>query len=112
MSENGALSDFHSLYIKLFLSISLAFAIAFYIFKNINKKILYDIEQIRLYLEKISNKKYNAVVKVKHFYEFLHISLMLKNIVKKLHSKDKHKKKYMEKLKLLEEQSIENNQEI
>jgi len=78
--------------------------VAFYASKKMSEKIVYDIERITNFLDEISNKNYNAIIKTKYFYEFLQISLMLKNLVKKLSSRDKHKRKYTAKLRLMNRQ--------
>ena len=70
----------------------------------ISKKIRYEIEQINKYLLEISNNNYKAVIKTKYFSEFLQISLLLKNLVKKLHNRDRQKRKHTAKLKLINKQ--------
>ncbi len=104
MSLAQVMSDFYSLWSKLGLVFTFAILIAFYASKNMSEKIVYDIEQITKFLDEISNKNYNAIVKTKYFYEFLQISLMLKNLVKKLSSRDKQKRKYTAKLRLMNKQ--------
>jgi len=87
------MSEFNSLFFLLFLSFLFIFALAFYISKKMSEKISYDIEQITNYLDEITKKNYGAVIKIEYFYEFLQIALIVKNLVKKLHSKDKLKRK-------------------
>ena len=87
------MSEFYSLFLKLFLLFFLVFLIAFYISKRMTDKIVFDIEQITNYLDEVTRKNYSYVIKTEYFYEFLEISLKLKNIVKRLHSKDKQKRK-------------------
>jgi len=60
--------------------------------KSINYKLSEDIEHFQDYLEEVSNKNYQAVVIIKHFHEFLEMSLHLKNVVKRLNNKDTKKK--------------------
>ncbi|MEA2091874.1 MAG: HAMP domain-containing sensor histidine kinase [Campylobacterota bacterium] len=98
------MSDFYSLWTKLLLLFLVVVFVAFYASKKMSEKIVYDIEQITKFLDEISNKNYNAIVKTKYFYEFLQISLMLKNLVKKLSSRDKQKRKYTAKLRLMNKQ--------
>lgn len=69
-----------------------------------SERIVYDIVQITKYLDEISNKNYKATIKTKYFYEFLQISLLLKNLVKKLHHRDKQKRKYTAKQRLINRQ--------
>ncbi|WP_372998488.1 sensor histidine kinase [Sulfurimonas sp.] len=104
MSLAQVMSDFYSLWSKLFLVFLIVVVLAFYISKRMSARIVYDIEQITVFLDEISNKNYNAIIKTKYFYEFLQISLMLKNLVKKLSSRDKQKRKYTAKLRLMNKQ--------
>ncbi|WP_455757821.1 hypothetical protein [Sulfurimonas sp.] len=84
-------------FFTLWLFLSFAFLVilfsVFYIIKKKNTKIMHDIEQITNYLDEISNKNYQAIVKTEHFSEFLHISVKLKNMVKRLHKYDTQKQK-------------------
>ena len=104
MSLAQVMSDFYSLWSKLFLVFLVVIVFAFYTSKRMSEKIVYDIEQITVFLDEISSKNYNAVIKTKYFYEFLQISLMLKNLVKKLSSREKQKRKYTAKLRLMNKQ--------
>lgn len=96
--------EFFILYAKI-ISIVLLFAliglIATY---KMSKRVKYDIDQITGYLNKIANKEYKAVIKTKYFNEFLYISLLLKNLVKKLANREKKKNKYNAKLRLVNKQ--------
>ncbi len=98
------MSDFYSLWSKLSIVFVIAVLVAFYASKKMSEKIVYDIKQITKFLDEMSNKNYNAIIKTKYFYEFLQISLMLKNLVKKLRSRDKQKRKYTAKLRLMNKQ--------
>lgn len=60
--------------------------------KNTRDKFLEDVEHFQDYIEEISNKNYQAVVKIKYFHEFLEMSLHLKNVVKRLKNKESKKK--------------------
>ena len=104
MSLAQIMSDFYSLWSKLALVLVAVVFLAFFASKNMSEKIVYDIEQITKFLDEISNKNYNAIIKTKYFYEFLQISLMLKNLVKKLSSREKQKRKYTAKLRLMNKQ--------
>lgn len=104
MNLGELMEDFYSLWVKLVIIFIFILVIAFYISKKMSAQIVFDIEQITKYLNEISNKNYNAVIKTKYFYEFLQISLMLKNLVKKLSNRDKQKRKYTAKLRLINKQ--------
>ena len=54
-------------------------------FKNIEK----DINAITEYTHDINEKEYTSEVKIMHYVEFLHLSVLLKNIAKRLYQKDK-----------------------
>jgi len=104
MSLKRIMNDFYMLFSKLLVVFFIASLIAFYITKKMSQRVLYDIEQITNFLNEISNKNYKAIIKTKYFYEFLQISLMLKNLVKKLSTRDKQKRKYTAKLRLMNKQ--------
>ena len=104
MNLGKIMSDFYSLWSKLALAFVVIVMISFYISKEMSQRIVYDIEQITKYLDEMSNKNYKAVIKTEYFYEFLQISLMLKNLVKKLSNRDKQKRKYTAKLRLMNKQ--------
>lgn len=98
------MEDFYSLWMKLALLFLMILFLAFYASKRMSARVLYDIEQLTNYLDEISNKNYKAIIKTKYFYEFLQISLLLKNLVKKLSNRDKQKRKYTAKLRLVNKQ--------
>ncbi len=104
MDLGQIMSEFYALWSKLITAFVVIFLIAFYISKKMSERIVYDIHQITKYLDEISNKNYKAVIKTKYFYEFLQISLMLKNLVKKLSNREKQKQKYTAKLRLMNKQ--------
>jgi two-component system, OmpR family, phosphate regulon sensor histidine kinase PhoR len=96
--------QFYKMYLKI-LAIFLLFAIIGLIATyKMNKKVRYDIDQITDYLNHISNKNYKAIIKTKYFNEFLYISILLKNLVKKLANREKKKNKYNAKLRLINKQ--------
>ncbi|MEA3374297.1 MAG: ATP-binding protein [Campylobacterota bacterium] len=78
--------------------------IAITISYRLSHRIQNDINSLTDYLEEIGNKNYKAVIKTNHFSEFLLISLQLKNLVKKLSNRDKQKRKYTAKLRLINKQ--------
>lgn len=71
---------------------------------KLSKKIRYDMMQITDYLEEISDKNYKAIVKPEYFSEFLYIALTLKNLAKKLNNREKQKRKYTARLRLINKQ--------
>jgi signal transduction histidine kinase len=104
MSLAQIMDDFYALWIKLFFIFVSIIIFSIYISKKMSQRIVYDISQLTNYLDEISNKNYKAVVRTKYFYEFLQISLLLKNLVKKLSKNEKKKAKHMAKLRLVNKQ--------
>jgi len=90
------LNFFESIIIQ-WLSISSLFFVAtllmMLMLKKHNNKIISDMNKLKDYLEGISNKEYNSILHIEHFKEYLEISVILKNIVKRLHQKDKKSSK-------------------
>lgn len=101
---HGVMEYFYQLWIKLAASFVLFIFIAIITAYKISKKAQYDIAQITQYLHEISGKNYTAVLKPQYFREFLQITLLLKNLVKKLRNRDKQKRKYTARLRLINKQ--------
>lgn len=86
----------HKIYL---ISISLTFLFVFsllsliMIAKREFRKISKDTQEITEYLQSVSEKNYDAQVKIKHFHEYLHISVLLKNLVKRVNNKEKKRSK-------------------
>lgn len=104
MSLKGVMEHFYALWLKLFAAFSLLMIISLVIAYNISKKARHDIAQITHYLDQISAKNYKAILKPEYFREFLQISILLKNLVKKLNNRDKQKRKHTAKLRLINKQ--------
>jgi len=91
--------EFREGYIEIYTLFSMLtlyfFALVFLLFKvltKIRKNILEDVDSLSEYLHNISeNKQYDSKLYIKHYLEFLHISIVLKNIVKRLRAKTKKK---------------------
>lgn len=104
MSLKNVMEHFYALWVKLFFAFTILVTIALVIAYKISKKAHYDILQITRYLDEVSAKNYRAILKPEYFREFLQISIMLKNLVKKLHNRDKQKRKHTAKLRLINKQ--------
>ena len=72
--------------ILLFLLLAL---LSYFIVQRLSKKITSDIESKITYLEEINSKNYDAIIKIENYVEFLKMSLLLKNLVKRLKQKEK-----------------------
>ncbi len=101
---HSVMGYFYELWIKLAGSFALFIIVALIVAFKISKKARYDIAQITHYLNEISAKNYTATLKPEYFREFLQITLLLKNLVKKLRNRDKQKRKYTAKLRLINKQ--------
>ena len=104
MSLEGVMDHFYALWIQLVGAFGALIILALIIAYKISKKARFDILQITNYLDQISAKNYRAVLKPEYFREFLQISIMLKNLVKKLNNRDKQKRKHTAKLRLINKQ--------
>lgn len=104
MSLEGVMEHFYALWIKFFAAFFTLTIIALAIAYNISKKTRHDITQITRYLDEVSAKNYKALLKPEYFREFLQISILLKNLVKKLNNRDKQKRKHTAKLRLINKQ--------
>ncbi|MHC3995314.1 sensor histidine kinase [Thiomicrolovo sp. ZZH C-3] len=104
VSLQKVLDDFYTLLFRLATVLGLLLLVVVYLAVRMSKKIRYDIEQLSVYLEEISDKNYKAVVKPRYFTEFLQISLLLKNLVKKLAKRERQKRKYTARLRLINKQ--------
>ncbi|MEA2111843.1 MAG: ATP-binding protein [Campylobacterota bacterium] len=104
MSLERIMQNFYSLWFNLVGIFIVVTLIAVFISYKMSERIRSDIDQITNYLDEISNKNYKAILKPQYFNEFLQISLLLKNLVKKLASREKQKRKYTAKLRLINKQ--------
>ncbi|NOQ32344.1 MAG: sensor histidine kinase [Helicobacteraceae bacterium] len=95
-------------FIVLFVALSGVFTISLiislFITNKLRSQIKYDTKQIINYLKEISNKKYSATPTTKYFNEFLHISILLMNLVKRLNKRERQKSKHTAKLRLINRQ--------
>lgn len=104
MSLESVMEHFYKLWLQLVVAFAALTAIALGIAYNISKKAHHDILQITQFLDQISAKNYHAPLKPQYFQEFLQISILLKNLVKKLNNRDKQKRKHTAKLRLINKQ--------
>jgi two-component system, OmpR family, phosphate regulon sensor histidine kinase PhoR len=104
MSLESVMAHFYTLWIQLVGAFGILVSLSLLIAYTISKKARYDILQITRYLDEVSAKNYKAVLKPQYFQEFLQISILLKNLVKKLHNRDKQKRKHTAKLRLINKQ--------
>ena len=104
VSLDKVMADFYALWYRLAIVFTAFIVIGLFIALKISKKIRHDLFQITEYLREISEKNYKAIVKPEYFSEFLYIALTLKNLAKKLNNRDKQKRKYTARLRLINKQ--------
>ena len=94
LNAQQVLLDFNSLFVVILVVALLVSTFVFYFLRKINAKLTEDIDEIKNYVTEISeHKNYDAIIKIKDYTEFLEISLILKNIVKRLKQKTKKSSK-------------------
>ncbi|MDF1881458.1 sensor histidine kinase [Sulfurimonas sp. MAG313] len=104
VSLETVMEEFYTLWFRLAVVFSAFVLISLFMAYSLSKKIRHDITQITEYLREISDKNYKAIIKPEHFSEFLYIALTLKNLAKKLNNRDKQKRKYTARLRLINKQ--------
>jgi len=104
VSLDKLMEDFYALWYRLAIVFTAFVIIGLFIALKISKKIRHDLFQITEYLREVSDKHYKAIVKPEYFPEFLYIALTLKNLAKKLNNRDKQKRKYTARLRLINKQ--------
>ena len=104
ISLRAIMQEFYDLWYRLALVFTAFIIIGLIIAYKISKKIHYDINQITDYLHEVEEKNYKAIIKPEYFSEFLYIALTLKNLAKKLNNRDKQKRKYTARLRLINKQ--------
>jgi len=66
------------------------FSLLFFLFLRFYlKNIETDLDAIIKYTQDINEKEYASEVKIMHYVEFLHLSVLMKNIAKRLYQRDK-----------------------
>lgn len=100
----AVMEEFYSLWIRLATVFSIFLMIGLFVVYKLSKKIRHDIQEITSYLREVSEKNYKAIIKPQYFSEFLYIALVLKNLAKKLNNRDRQKRKYTARLRLINKQ--------
>jgi len=70
------------------------FSLLFFLFLRFYlQNIETDLDAITKYIQDINEKEYASEVKIVHYVEFLHLSVLMKNIAKRLYQRDKKSSK-------------------
>jgi len=104
MELTQMLKRFWSILTDIIIVLVIFMAFALFLTFRTSKRLESDVEAINRYLDAIGGKNYKAVLKVKYYKEFLQIALQLKNVVKRLRQREKQRRKYTAKLRLINQQ--------
>ena len=88
-SYEAMMVGFNDVWISIAFVFCTVFIVVFFLIRLFVKSITDEVEDINSYLEEINQKNYDAVLKIEHHLEFLQLSILLKNIVKRLKNKNK-----------------------
>ena len=86
---NTFMYEFNIIWFKLLILFLALATLMYFLLHFIGAKIEDDISSLNKYLDEVNKKNYDAIIKIENYEEFLHSSLLLKNIVKRLQAKDK-----------------------
>lgn len=86
-------NEFIHIWVIIVLVFALFLILVLYYAYKMSLKVESDLEELRAYLKEVSERNYEAVIRIRYYYEFLEISLILKNMIKKLYTRDKKKNK-------------------
>ena len=104
VSLKKLLSDFHKIWIQIALIFALAVIIGFIVAFRMSKRIQKDVDTLNFYLEQVEKKNYKAPLYVGASYEFVNIAFTLKSVINKLDRREKQRRKYTAKLRLINKQ--------
>jgi hypothetical protein len=83
------LDTYNSIWAGIFILYLFGLGISFFFVKKFAEEITRDVNSFTQYLEEINKKNYEAPIQIQHYVEFLKMSLIFKNLVKRLKAKDK-----------------------
>ncbi len=90
IEESLLVSQVNTIFVLIVIVFLILLFISFFYIKKLQNELEEDIGSLEKYVLEISeNKNYEATLHIKHYLEFLSISVTLKNIVKRLRQKEK-----------------------
>ncbi len=104
MKLNSITHELYGMWIKLSLVFAFFIFLGVYIIYRLSLKIEKEIAKVTKTLDDISNKNYRSVVNASFAKEFLEIEERIENLSKKLAKREKQKRKYTAKIKLISKQ--------
>ena len=104
MQLNSITKEFYNMWIKLSLIFAFSISLGVYIIYRLSQKIEKEIDKLKKTLDDISNKNYKSVVNASFAQEFFDIEQHIDNLSKKLEKREKQKRRYTAKIKLISKQ--------
>lgn len=98
------LRQFWDILFDVLIVYSVFIVFAYFLALRVSKRLQHDVDEVIDYLDAIGEKDYKAVLKIRYYKEFLQIALQLKNVVKRLRQREKQRRKYTAKLRLINQQ--------
>ena len=104
MQLDSIKKEFYNMWIKLSIIFALSIFLGIYLTYRLSKKIENEIQKVTKTLDDISNKNYKSVVNASFAKEFFYIEQHIEVLAKKLERREKQKRKYTAKIKLISKQ--------
>lgn len=89
MLENINYETYNIIWAGIFMLFVVGVGISFIFVKKFADEVTTDVNNFTNYLEEINKKNYEAPIQIQHYVEFLKMSLLFKNLVKRLKQKKK-----------------------
>ena len=83
------IDSYNTIWAEIIIVFVLVGIIAFLYIKKLHDALLDDVEHLDEYMQEINKKNYDAIIQIQHYTEFLKISLVFKNLVKRLKQREK-----------------------
>ena len=83
------LDSYNTIWAEVLIAFILFGIVAFLYIKKLHDALLEDVQHLDEYMQEINKKNYDAIIQIQHYTEFLKISLIFKNLVKRLKQKEK-----------------------
>ena len=83
------LDSYNTIWAEVLIAFVLFGIVAFLYIKKLHDALLEDVQHLDEYMQEINKKNYDAIIQIQHYTEFLKISLIFKNLVKRLKQKEK-----------------------
>jgi signal transduction histidine kinase len=96
--------QFFKMWLRIFSILAISISLGLFIIYKLNNKIRLEIEKVTNTLDEISNKNYKAVVNATFSDEFRQIEAHTKKLSTRLEKREKQKRKYTAKIRLISKQ--------